>query len=66
MVTNASNVGQIYTSEFTVNARPDTIMIWLGNPDTLAKIMGFVYQGGSKLLYHVGDAVMVVPAERSL
>jgi len=61
MVTNASNVGQIYTSEFTVNARPDTIMMWLGNPDTLAKIMGFVYQGGSKLLYHVGDAVMVIP-----
>jgi hypothetical protein len=61
MVTNASNVGQIYTSEFTVNSRPDTVMMCLGNPDTLAKVMGLIYQGGAKRLFHVGDAIMMIP-----
>jgi hypothetical protein len=61
MITSGSTVGQIYTSEFTINARSDTIMMRLGNPDSLVKIMGFVYQGGVKRLAHVGDAIMVLP-----
>jgi hypothetical protein len=61
MVTSGSTVGQVYTSEFTINARADTVMMQLGNPDSLAKIMGFVYQGGAKRLAHVGDAIMVIP-----
>lgn len=60
-VTTGSTVGQIYTSEFTVNARADTVMMRLGNPDSLVKIMGFEYQGGAKRLAQVGDAFKVIP-----
>ena len=61
MVTNSSTVGQVFTSEFTVNARSDTVMMRIGNPDSLAKIMGFEYKGGVKRLAHVGDVIMMIP-----
>ena len=60
-ITTGSTVGQIYTSEFTINARADTVMMRLGNPDSLVKIMGFEYQGGAKRLAQVGDAFKVIP-----
>jgi|GEM_PF-2007779 hypothetical protein len=62
MVVNKSIYGQIYSAEFTVNAKTDTVLKRLGDIDSLARIMGCLNRGGpSKKFARVGDAAMFIP-----
>ncbi len=62
MIVNKSIYGQVYSAEFTVNARTDVILKRLGDIDSMARIMGCVNRGGpSKKFARVGDAALFVP-----
>ena len=62
MIVNKSIYGQVYSAEFTVNARTDVILKRLGDIDSLARIMGCVSRGGpSKKFARVGDAALFIP-----
>jgi hypothetical protein len=59
VVVNKSVPGSVFSSEFSVSGRIDTIMKRLGDPDFLANIMGCVNRGGgSNKFARVGDAAV--------
>ena len=61
-VASKTVVGQAYlSSEYIINARADSIMMWLGVPEILARISGYEFRSGAKRLIRIGDAAMVVP-----
>ena len=49
------------SSEYTVNARADSIIMRLAVPDTLAQIMGYQFCSGVKRFLKIGDAILVAP-----
>jgi hypothetical protein len=51
----------LISSEYTVNARADSIIMRLGVSDTLAQIMGYQFCSGVKRFLQIGDAIMVAP-----
>ena len=60
-IVNKSVPGSVFSSEFSVSGRTDTIMKRLGDPDSLANIMGCVNKGGgSNKFARVGDAAIFV------
>jgi hypothetical protein len=53
--------GQAYiSSDYTINARPDSIILRLGNSDTMSKIMGYAFCSGARRLFRIGDAAVMV------
>jgi hypothetical protein len=62
IISSKSIFGEVYSSEFTVDASIDVIVKRLGNADSLAKIMNFVNKGGiSKGFAKAGDASIFIP-----
>jgi hypothetical protein len=61
-VVSKTVAGQVYvSSEFVVNARPESVIMWLTNPNTLAGIMGYEFSGGVKRFFKIGDAIKITP-----
>ncbi len=53
-------LGQVYiSSDYTINARPDSIILRLGNADTMSKIMGYTFCSGARRLFRIGDAAVM-------
>ena len=54
-------LGQAYiSSDYTINARPDSIILRLGNSDTMSQIMGYTFCSGARRLFRIGDAAVLV------
>jgi hypothetical protein len=61
-VASKTVVGEAYiSSEYIVNARADSIMMWLTVPELWARISGYEFSSGAKRLLRIGDAARVIP-----